>query len=81
MIISRYSQPNPTLEKSDTVGADRVCNNLIGRTTISTNQTPPSSPELNPQPKSTHGVPMAPAGYVALLGVVPLVLWSFDVPG
>jgi hypothetical protein len=39
-----------------TEGAEGVCN-PIGRTTILTNQTPPSqsSQELNHQPKSTHG--------------------------
>jgi hypothetical protein len=30
--------------------------NLIGRTTISTNQTPQSSQGLSHQPKSTHGL-------------------------
>ena len=34
--------------------AEGVCN-PIGRTTISTNQTPQSSQGLNYQPKSTHG--------------------------
>ena len=29
--------------------------NPTGRTTVSTNQTPQSSQELNHQPKSTHG--------------------------
>jgi hypothetical protein len=47
-----------------TVGADGVCN-LIGITKISTNQTPRSSHGVNYQPKSTQGVPTAPAGYVA----------------
>jgi hypothetical protein len=37
-----------------TKGAEGICN-PIGRTTISTNQTPQSSQGLNHQPKSTHG--------------------------
>jgi hypothetical protein len=37
-----------------TEGAEGVCN-PIGRTTISTNQTPQSSHGLNHQPKSTRG--------------------------
>ena len=37
-----------------TEGAEGVCN-PIGRTTMSTNQTPQSSQGLNHQPKSTHG--------------------------
>jgi hypothetical protein len=37
-----------------TKGAEGV-RNPIGRTTISTNQTPRSSQGLNHQPKSTHG--------------------------
>jgi hypothetical protein len=46
------------------VGAEDVCN-LIGRTTISTNQNIQYSQGLNQQPKSTQGVPMAPIEYVA----------------
>ena len=37
-----------------TEGSERVCKH-IGRTTISTNQTPQTSQRLNHQPKSTHG--------------------------
>ena len=37
-----------------TKGAAGVCNS-IGRTAMSTNQTPQSSQELKHQPKSTHG--------------------------
>jgi hypothetical protein len=40
--------------RARTVGAEGVCN-LIGRTTISTNQIPQSSQGLDHQPKSTHG--------------------------
>ena len=61
-------------------GAEGDCN-PIGRTMISTYQTPQSSQELNHQPKSTHGRTMAPAAYVAEDGLVwhqweerPLVL-------
>jgi hypothetical protein len=41
--------------KGRTEGAEGVCN-PIGRTTISTNQTPQSSQGLNHQPKSIHGL-------------------------
>jgi hypothetical protein len=56
------------LYKTGETRAEGVCN-PIGRTTISTNQTPPpTSQGLNCQPKSNHwgwgGTPMAPAGYV-----------------
>jgi hypothetical protein len=49
--------------RARTVGAEGVCS-LKGRT-ISTNQTSQSYQEINNQPKSTQGIPMAPAGYVA----------------
>ena len=66
------TQPNIGLREGDpngevrtrTVGAEGVCN-LIGRTTISTNQTLQSIQGLSHQSKSTQGVPMTPAGYVA----------------
>jgi hypothetical protein len=45
-------------------GAEGVCN-PIGRTRISNNQSPQSFQELNFQPKSSQGRPMAPAAYVA----------------
>jgi hypothetical protein len=69
------------------VGAEGVCN-LIGRTTVSTNQNPQSYQELKHQPKSTQEVPMAPAGYITLNFLFwhhwegsSLVLWQFDDPG
>ena len=50
--------------RARTVGSEGVCN-LIGRTTISTNQTPPQSSQgINHQLKSIQGVPMTPAAYV-----------------
>jgi hypothetical protein len=58
-------------ERRDSDGEVRARNvgaegdfNLKGRM-ISTNQTSPNSQQLNHQPKSTQGVPMAPPGYVA----------------
>jgi hypothetical protein len=72
--------------RARTEGAEGLCI-PIGRTTIPTNQTPQSSQGLNHQPKSTQGVPMAPAGYVTEEYLIwhhwegsPLVLWSFDTP-
>ena len=50
-------------------GAEGDCN-PIGRTTLSTNQTPQSSQVLNHQLKSTHGGPMGPAVNVAEDGIV-----------
>jgi hypothetical protein len=57
-----------------TEGAECVYN-LIGRTTISTNQTPQSSRRLKHQPKSTHGGTHGPSCicskgwlYLALMG-------------
>jgi hypothetical protein len=52
-----------------TEGAERVCN-PIGRTTISANQSPQSSQELNHQPKVHMEEPMAPAAYVAEDGLI-----------
>jgi hypothetical protein len=53
----------------------------IGRTTLSTNQIPQSSQELNYQTRNTHGGPMAPATCVVEGGLIgyqweesPLVL-------
>ena len=74
--------------RARTVGVEGVCN-LIGRTTISTNQTPSqSSQRLNHQAKYAQGIPMAPAGYVAEDSLIchdwegtPLVLWRLDDPG
>ena len=40
--------------RGKTEGAERVCN-LLGKTTLSTNQTPLSSQGPNHQSKSTHG--------------------------
>jgi hypothetical protein len=46
-------------------GAEGVCKS-IGRTTISTNQSPQSSQGLNHQPKNIHMEgPLTPAAYVA----------------
>jgi len=41
--------------RARTVGAERVCNLIIGRTTISTNQTSWSSQGLKHQPKVHRG--------------------------
>ena len=46
---------DPNVEvRGRTEGAEEVCN-IIGKTTISTNQTPQSSQELKLQPNKTHG--------------------------
>jgi hypothetical protein len=52
-------------------GAEGVCNS-IGKTIISTNQTPDpqSSQKLNHQPRSIHGGTMDPASYIAEDGLV-----------
>ena len=60
----------------------------IGRTTISTNQTPQNSQGLNQQPRSIHMEGhMAPAADVAENSLAwhqweewPLVLWRLDAP-
>jgi hypothetical protein len=59
--------------RARTVIAEEVCN-LIGRTTISTNQSLQNSQRLKHQPKSTQRLPMAPAEwpYVVSLGGEPL---------
>ena len=46
-------EPNVEV-RGRTEGAEEVCN-IIGKTTISTKQTPQSSQELKLQPKKTHG--------------------------
>jgi hypothetical protein len=73
--------------RTRTIGAEGVCN-LIGRTTIPTNQNPHRYQGLNHQPKRTQGVTMAPIGYVAENCLIwhhqeerPMVLWSLDDPG
>jgi hypothetical protein len=48
---SEYGNSNGEV-RARTVGAEGVCN-LIGRTTISTNQTPQSSEERNQEPNGT----------------------------
>ena len=56
-------------DRGRTEGAEGVCN-TIGRTTISTNQSPRSSQRINHHPKGTQGLPMAPAGYRAEDGLI-----------
>jgi len=53
--IHRTEQGTPMEElEGKTEGAEGVCD-PIGRSAMSTNQTPQSSQGLNHQPKSTHG--------------------------
>jgi hypothetical protein len=83
---TEHRDPNGEV-RARTKVAEGVCH-PIGRTTVSTNQTPQSSKRLNYQPKSTHGEPLAPDGYVAEDGLIchhwegrHLVLWRLHAPG
>jgi hypothetical protein len=61
---------DPNVEvRGRTEGAEEVCN-IIGKTTISTNQTPQSSQELKLQPKKSKEGPMAKAAHVAEDGLI-----------
>jgi hypothetical protein len=48
-MLTDWSEPNGKI-RAKTVGAEGICN-LIGRTTISTNQTPPELPGTKPPTK------------------------------
>ena len=75
---------DPNLEvRGRTEGAEEVCN-IIGKTTISTNQTPQSSQELKLQPNKTHGATHGSScicsrgwPYLASMGGEALP-WSFE---
>jgi hypothetical protein len=57
------------LEEVSSEEAEEVCN-LIGRTTISTNQTPQSSLGQNHKPKNMHGGNHGSSAYVAEDGLI-----------
>jgi len=82
---SQHGDPNGRV-RDRTERVEEVCN-LIGRTTVSANQSTQSSQGLNYQPKNMHEGTMAPAAHVADNGFVwhqwekrPLVPWSLDAP-
>jgi hypothetical protein len=56
LVANHWTEHRVLIEgiRKRTKEAEGVCN-LIGRTTISTNQTPKSSQGLNYQQKNTHG--------------------------
>ena len=82
MLIANHQTEHGDPKGGRTKGAEGVCN-PIGKTTISTNQTLPTPPEL---PGTIHMEgPMAPAVYVGKGGLIcrqweerPMVLWRLD---
>ena len=74
-------------DPNEEVRAEGVCNPM-GRSTISTNQTPPRLPGTKSPTRVHLRKPMAPAACVAENGFIlyqweerPLVLWKFDTQG